>query len=119
MQWCCLLIPSHFIFPQSAVTSRLEDVATATTGTPLISQTSTSAIHEGMAAHAPVIVAAGTASIATGSNKSDLPASPGVQAYQNDIIGAPLKDYVGKSEECGGLIAEHVGAILEYVMPAQ
>lgn len=80
-----------------------------------------------MAAHAPVIVGAGTgaagtagnAAVATSSNKSDLPASPGVQAYQNDIIGAPLKDYVGKSEECGGLIAEHVGAIFEYVMPAQ
>ncbi len=68
-----------------------------------------------MAAHAPVVVAAGAAP-ASGDHtpvgartiKPEAPSSPAVQAYQNDVIGARLKEYLGKSEECGGLIAEHV-----------
>jgi hypothetical protein len=95
----------------AAVTSRLEDVATATTGTPLISQTSTAAVHNVMASHAPIAPSA-SSTPAPAASKQDAPASPAVQSYQTDLIGGPLQEYLQKSSEVGGLVAEHVGPII-------
>jgi adenylyl cyclase-associated protein len=92
------------------VTSRLEDVATATTGAPLISQSSTEAVHHAMASHAPVAAADAPTPAAAPTLNQDASGSPATKGYQNDVIGGPLQEYLQKSEEVGGLVAEQVRA---------
>lgn len=39
-----------------------------------------------------------------------MPASPAVKAYESDIVQGALQDYIAKSKELGGPVAEHASS---------
>lgn len=98
--------PQTNSFLLTAVTSRLEDVATATTGAPLISQSTTAAVHEGMAGGpAQASSAAAPAPAASAPAQTQ---SPAVKAYKDDIVEGALGEFVQQSSGLGEIVSGHV-----------
>lgn len=106
--------------PFSAVTSRLEDVATSQS-----SQAPTSSLRSGTGgAHDLVAGHVAPSSSAPppppppppAAAPSEAAPSPAVKAYQDDIIDGPLAELLSASKNIGGVVEQHVGLLLSSML---
>ncbi|OWZ49820.1 adenylyl cyclase-associated protein [Cryptococcus neoformans c45] len=94
-----------------AVTSRLEDIAVTQTshGSPVKSPAPASDTPTGVAPPAPPPPPAPEAPKA--AEMTQPAQSPASKVYQDEIINGALNDFLSKSKEVGGLVAEHSALI--------